>query len=596
MLRFWRMLMAIFSKSDRKQIHLLLLSAAVLGLIEVAGVASVMPFLAVVLNPEVVQSNRYLQAVYQYFGFADITQFQIFLGVASLAILVFSNAFSAFVAWATFRFCYLRTSELCVRLLDVYLRQQYASVMQRSRAELEKILVTDIDRVLIGTLMAGITLFADLVAAVFILVILFLVDPLVSSATFLVLGLSYGALWMTISRPVSILGEEFPALGTAIVGRTQEAIDALKEIKVAGREQEFVRRLSIPRLTLARNAIRHSSLELLPSRVIETTAFGVIIVVTLYLLTSTGNPGSAMAMVGFYTFAAYRLVPKMKSIFEGVDAVRYNAPALKIICEDFKSGADKATQPARADEAPLVSGISLHDVTFTYPGNQSPAVQHLSLTIPARLFTCIAGPTGAGKSTAVDILLGLHQPEAGHVLLDDARLERDTPLPSRCSVGYVPQMIHLLDDTVASNIAFGLDPGQIDHQRVRKAAEQAQIHEFIESGLAKGYDTMVGEGGMRLSGGQRQRIGLARALYEDPQVLILDEATNGLDARIESELLDCLLALQPAKTIVCISHRSSVAARADQVLILEKGRLVAQGRYEELSADHSPVRRLLLAK
>jgi len=594
MLRPWRMLMSIFDRTDRLRIHLLLASAAILGLLEVAGVASIMPFLAVVLNPGVIHTNRYLSAAFNHLGFTDTARFQVFLGVASLALLVINNALSALTAWFTQRFCYLRTHDLCTRLLDIYLRQPYARIMQRNRAELHKILVTDVDRVVIGTLMAGITLFSDLVATAFILAVLFAMNPMVSASTFAVLGLSYFVLWLTIRRPVARLGEEFPMLGNQIVARAQEALDGIKEIKVAARGEDFVRRLSGPRLQLARNAIRHGTLDLIPSRVIETTAFGVIIVVTLYLLMRTGNSGDAIAMVAFYAFAAYRLVPRLKSIFDNIDAVRYNAPALKIICADF-APTEQPPDLHGPDAIPLRTSIEIERVTFSYSGNRAPAARELSLVIPAGTFTCIVGPTGAGKSTAIDILLGLLRPEVGRVLVDGAELSPERPLASGYSVGYVPQFINLLDDTITNNIAFGLRPEAIDRERVRLAARQAQIHEFIENELENGYDGTIGEGGLRLSGGQRQRIGLARALYGDPQVLILDEATNGLDSRTESDLLDSLLALKPRRTIVCVSHRTTVAQRADRVLVLDAGRLVTSGTYAELSASGSPYQALLRA-
>ena len=238
MLAHWRRLLSIFSRSDRTSIRLLLLGATLLGMIEVAGVASVMPFLAVVLNPESIQSSRYLQIVYQALHFESPAQFQVFLGIVSLSLLVVSNVLSGLVEWFTQRFCFLRTHALCVRLLEIYLRQPYVSVMQRNRAELHKILVNDVDRVVIGTLMAGIRLFSDLIATLFILLVLFLVDPLISTATFVSLGAAYLILWFMIQRHVSSLGEEFPEIGNRIVSRTQEALDGIKEIKVAGREGE----------------------------------------------------------------------------------------------------------------------------------------------------------------------------------------------------------------------------------------------------------------------------------------------------------------------------------------------------------------------
>jgi ABC-type multidrug transport system fused ATPase/permease subunit len=586
MIRQWRMLLSIFTRRERLQIYLLLANATVMGLIDVAGIASVMPFIAVLLDDGIIESNRYLNAVYVYFGFASYTQFKVSLGVLSLVTLIVSNAFSAFEMWFMYRFCFLRTHSLCIRLLAKYLHQPYLSFLQRSRAELHKIIVSDVDRVIVGTLMAGIGLFADLVSALFILSLLFFVDSMVTAATLFALGASYVAVHFTIRRRVTQLGEEFVTLDTAIVARTQEALENMKEIKVSRRQNEFVRRLAAPRHRFALNAIRHNTLDLVPSRVIEVVAFGVIIVVALYYLLGRGTSSNVLPIIALYTFAAYRLVPTLKEIFDGVDTIRYNAPALEVICKDFdREGADTRLRGMPTDPPPLRHGIEVENVTFAYPGMSGSAVQGLTLHIPAGQLTCVMGPTGAGKSTALDLVLGLMRPDAGRILIDGVPLEEADADAWRASIGYVPQVVNLIDDTVASNIAFGMRAEDIDSERLHDAARRAQIHEFIVNGLPSSYETVLGEKGLRLSSGQRQRIGLARALYCDPPVLVLDETTNALDARTERQVIDGLLALEPRRTILFVSHKASVARRSAGIVIVQDGRVVADGPYQELVFD-----------
>ena len=350
MIRHWRMLLSIFAKRERLQIYLLLANGAVVGLIDVAGVASVMPFIAVLMDDDVIQKNHYLSRAYALFGFESHNHFKVALALLSLGALILSNAFSAFESWFRYRFCFMRTHSLCVRLIAKYLHDPYLTFLQRNRAELQKIIVTDVDRVVVGTLMAGVGLFRDLVSAGFILALLFAVDPAVTAATLLVLGTSYLALHLTIRKRITALGEEFVVLDTAITARAQEALENAKDIKASGRENEFVRRLAAPRHEFARNAIRHSTLDLVPSRLIEVVAFGVIIVVALYYLLSAGTSSSQLAIIALYTFAAYRLVPTLKVILDGVDTIRYNAPALEIICKDFDACAPRHAGEDRAED------------------------------------------------------------------------------------------------------------------------------------------------------------------------------------------------------------------------------------------------------
>ena len=602
MIRHWHMLLAVFTARERLQIYVLLASTTVLALIQVAGIASIMPFIAVVVDDSIIDSNPWLNAVYARLGFTDHRQFTFFLGGLAFVMLIVSNVFTAFDAWFTFHFSYLRSHVLCTRLLRKYLSQPYRLFLQRSPAELQKIVVSEVDRVIIGTLMACIGLFSDVVATVVILGVLFFIDPVVTLTTLVVLGVGYLGIFALIQSRVARLGEESVDLSTQIMQRTREAIDGAKEIKMLGKEAQFVHRYSVPRHRLSLNSIHHKILDIIPNQSLELIAFGGIILMALYYLGQQQASGEALAVIALYAFAAYRLIPTLADIFDSIDVLRYNAAALEVVCADFGVGCGEASvaqEPdAQAESQPVAPlrmqrSVEIKDVAYSYPAAQRAAVQGLSMSIRAGELVCVMGPTGAGKSTAIDLLLGLLQPDAGEVSIDGNPLRMRDVKAWQASIGYVPQVIYLTDDSIASNIAFGEPEEDIDPARVQAAAKLADIHEFIVGELPDGYETSVGERGLRLSGGQRQRIGIARALYRDPAVLVMDEATNALDQETEQRVLAALLALQPRRSIIFVSHKISVARRADRILVLARGRLVADDTYEALTAADSQFRGLL---
>lgn len=592
MWRYWRMLRGILTPSELMHFYVLTSNTIVLAAVEVAGIASIMPFIAVVVDTSVIDTNPYLRFLYEALAFNDHKSFLVALGSFSFLLLIVSNGLGSLGAWLTFRFCYLRRHDLSMRLLDKYLRQSYLLFLRRSPAELYKVLSVEIERVVVGTLMSGIGLIADVVAAGLIVGVLFLVDPLVTITTLLVLGAAYVLLFFTIQRRVSRLGEEFTALTTEVAQRTREALDGAKEIKILGREKAFVERLARPHLQSVRNSIQHDTLEILPHHGLEALAFGGIIAMTLYFLNASGDSSEALSMIALYAFAAYRLIPALKDIFHQFDDIRYNAPGLELVCRDFEPQVpdnDDSGTPLGLREA-----IDVRDVCYQYPGTRGHAVDGLSMRVEAGCMTCVMGQTGAGKSTAIDLILGLLEPEAGEVVIDGAPIGRDNVRRWQASIGYVPQTIYLTDDTIARNIAMGEPDEAIDEERMVAAARLAEMHEFVADELGEGYQTVVGDRGLRLSGGQRQRIGIARAIYRDPSVLVLDEATSALDRETEERVLSNLMELTPARTILFVSHRTSVARYSRQIFVLSGGKVVARGSHAELARDDSQFRTLLV--
>jgi ABC-type multidrug transport system fused ATPase/permease subunit len=337
----------------------------------------------------------------------------------------------------------------------------------------------------------------------------------------------------------------------------------------------------------------------IPRYVLEALVFGGLLVVILVILAvRDGDLDQVLPTLGVFAFAGLRILPAMQQVYQNATKLRFGKPALDSLYADMSSSGNGAltTSSLRAtgNEVPFSfhSHLDLKNIFFTYPGAKQPAIRDLNFSIAANTTVGLAGATGAGKTTAVDLILGLLAPDQGEILVDGTPITLKNVRSWQRSLGYVPQHIFLADDTVAANIAFGVPLNKIDMAAVERAGKIAELHKFVIRELSNSYETTVGERGVRLSGGQRQRIGIARALYHDPDVLILDEATSALDNLTEKAVMDAVHNLTSQKTIVLIAHRLSTVQKCDQIFLLEHGQLIAQGTYSELLGTSPEFRRM----
>ena len=322
----------------------------------------------------------------------------------------------------------------------------------------------------------------------------------------------------------------------------------------------------------------------MPTYVLEVVAFGGILCIVLYFLAREEGLAQLLPMLAVFVFAARRIMPALQTIFSDITTLRYNAATLDVLHADFVKTAGFENIFGDLDVKPLLfkKSLRLQDVSFCYPGCDELIISDLSLEIQANTTIGFVGFTGSGKTTLIDIIIGMLVPRSGSIFVDGVPIDENKRVSWQRNLGYVPQHIYLSDDTVARNIAFGIPDEHIDMDRVIRAARVANIAEFIEKNLLSGYDTLIGERGVRLSGGQRQRLGIARALYHDPDVLVLDEATSALDGITEEAVMDSIRALAKRKTIIMIAHRITTVKDCDMIYLMEDGHIIAKGTYAEL--------------
>jgi ABC-type multidrug transport system fused ATPase/permease subunit len=578
-------LLDLLTPQERRRAYLLLGMILVMALLDVMGVASIMPFMNVVAKPEIVGTNRYLAAAFEYFGFENTKSFLFFLGAVFFLVLVISIIFKALTTYTLLRFTHMRNYSIGKRLVAGYLRQPYDWFLNRHSADLGKTVLSEVQQVINGALIPLMQFLAHGTVALALLGLLVVVKPILALIVAAVLGSAYAIIFLLLRRYLGTIGEDRVRANRERFEAVQEAFGGVKDVKVAGLEEAMLGRFEGPAKRFARHQAASQVSSQLPRFALEIVAFGGMLAVVLYLVAISGSLQKALPVLSVFAFASYRLLPALQQVYAQLSNLRFAGPALNALHSDFDSLSLEGTDSLdRQHLLPLGirQGLRLEQVDYTYPQAPQAALHTLTLEIPACTTVGFVGATGSGKTTTVDIILGLLRPQRGQLLVDGEPITTENVRSWQRTIGYVPQHIYLADDTVAGNIAFGLPPGKIDQGAVERAARIANLHEFVISDMPQGYATRVGERGVRLSGGQRQRVGIARALYHDPNVLVLDEATSALDNLTEQAVMEAVHNLGSRKTIIIIAHRLTTVRECDQIFVLEKGRLVGQGNYREL--------------
>jgi ABC-type multidrug transport system fused ATPase/permease subunit len=587
---------SLLTTPERKQAYWLLLAILIMGLLEITGIASIMPFMAVLSNPETIDTNKLLHHVYTITGLTNHNQFLFFLGACVLLMLFISNSFAAFTNWLLLRFVYFRGHSLSSKLFEKYMKDLYFFFLNKNSSELVKNIITEIHRVVVGVLIPAIQIISRTVIALCIFALLITMDPLLAAIVFMVCGGLYGTVFTLSKKKLTASGRKSTVAQGHRFKLTGEAFGGIKELKLLGREDEYLKRYSKPSYDFATCGSTSQAITVLPKYALETIVFGGMLLIMLYLIGVKKDVAQVLPMLVLYAFAGYRLMPGFNQIFQGVSQMRYHAAALDIIHRHFLVDYDgQSFSPAEMSSDTALrfnEVIELKDVTFSYPKSNSIVIDNLSLAIKANTTIAFVGKTGSGKTTLIDIILGLLPVDSGVIFVDGTAIERSNLRAWQKNIGYVPQQIYLADDTVTRNIAFGVPDEEIDREAVIKAARIADIDGFVSGELDVGYETVLGENGVRLSGGQRQRIGIARALYHDPRVLVLDEATSALDGVTENVIMGAIHKLTHQKTIIIIAHRLTTIKECDSIYLLDQGKIAISGTYEELLSSSAKFREM----
>lgn len=571
MLSSLKQLWQILSPLDKRKVIYVFILVMGMAFIESAGVISIMPFLAVLSNPNVVESNSYLKQLYDFTGAANKQNFILYLGFLSLFVVMCSTVFKIVTQYAVNRFASLQRHYFSTRLLKTYLQQNYEFFIQRNSATLVKNILSEVDQLIWTMILPALTLMSYGVVLLSMIGILLLYDPLMAISTAFVLGLFYASIYMLVRKKLTQIGQEFTQANKERYQTCQEALAGIKDVMINNAEHGYIKQFEESSRVFARHIATRETLGQVPLNVIETVGYGCLIGLAMLLVVSGKEVAHILPVLGLYGFAAYRMLPAAQNMYRAISQIKFSEQVLSVLKPEFALEKDelKHIEKDSTQYLKFENSIRLENISFAYPNRmESPILNNFSLEVNKNASLGIVGKSGSGKSTLMDIMLGLLFPQQGKVYIDDVELTADNITQWRDLVGYVPQNIYLADKSIAENIAFGVAKIDIDLKRVEFVARQAQIDDFIQSQLPLGYHTLVGERGVMLSGGQRQRIGIARALYKNPQVLFMDEATSALDTETEQAVNEAIQNLNGKMTMVIIAHRESAVAQCNQILKL----------------------------
>jgi ATP-binding cassette, subfamily B, bacterial PglK len=572
-----RRILALLTPVERRSAAVLL-GLMFLGiLLETLGIGLVIPAIALLTQRDFASHYPVLQAALQALGNPNQQTLVIGGMVALVGVYLIKTMYLTFYTWRQLRFAFDLQIMLSQRLFTLYLRQPYTFHLQRNSAQLIQNITNEVDTFTFTAMLPGISLFTETLVLVGFGCLLFAVEPLGTLIVACVLGLvSWSFHYVTRGR-IARWGEARKHHAGLRIQHLQQGLGGVKEVKLLGRETEFLEQYRLHNTQSALVNQLHQTSQQLPRLWLELLAVSGLALLVLTMLIQGRSPEAMLPTLGLFGAAAFRLMPSVNRMLAAVHSLRFGLPVIDTLHAELKLAAPEAIG-RHSSFTPFHARLELKQVTYTYPSATDPALKDISLTIQRGESVGFIGTSGAGKSTLVDILLGLLTPDRGEVRVDGEDIQHALR-NWQDQIGYVPQSIFLTDDTLARNVAFGLSNAQIDEAAVWQAIRAAQLEEFVHS-LPQGLNTMVGERGVRLSGGQRQRIGISRALYHNPAVLVLDEATSSLDTVTEHGVMEAVSALRGSKTVIVVAHRLSTVEQCDRLYRLERGQITEEGSYK----------------
>lgn len=565
-----KMMFQIFEKKQKRQLIWLLLAIIVGAGVELVSLSSVLPFVEMITDPDTMMDDRYVQFVSDITGVTEFSALVILMCALIIGLFVIKNIYVVFLSNFQYRFTYYGLRDLSSKVMNGYMEKSYPFFLNHNSAELLKSVQTDTNMFYV-TVLNGTQLISECIVSFVLVIYLIIKDPVIAISMAVVLGIFAFGFMSIFRKAFKRMGNEYRIFVEEQIKCMHQSFGGIKEIKICDKEQFFKDQFWDIAAGLAKNQVKNGLYNAIPKPMMETMVIGVILVIVAIKTASGSSAASFIPVITVFALAAFRLLPSVNKISSYVGVIMYNKVAVEAVYNEVNEMRNNISQRENTveEEIHFHKTISLNDVVFAYEGAEKNVIDHVSLEIEKNTSVAFIGPSGAGKTTIVDVMLGILKNQQGSITVDGTDI-RNAMSGWHNKIGYIPQVIYLMDDTIRNNIAFGLKAEMIDDEQVWKALEEAQLKSFVES-LEDGLDTMVGELGTRLSGGQRQRIGIARALYRQPELLVLDEATSALDNETEKAVMEAIDSLHGKLTLIIIAHRLTTIKNCDVIYEIKDG-------------------------
>lgn len=565
------------------------------SLVALVGVGTVPVFVAAVIDSERIFSYPVVGDFLEMIQVTTPYRLALFGAAVLFTIYLLKNLFMLFYNYLNSKYMMNRVLYLQNRIFKAYMSSPYTFFISRNSSELLRNINSEISKIIDGTLRPALTISLNGIMTIVIITGLVVVEPLITGIGILLFGgFSYLFLRLT-KKSISFYGSESLAHRRSMTKAILEGLQGFKDAKVLKREMYFLNEYDSHAKTHRSYDLKRSVLNSLPRQILEMISLTGILFIAVMLVLQGREMTTVVPMIALFGAAVMKIRPSIFAIIDDINKLRYNFYSVDAVYDDLVYLESQKYQLSKVREDQKLSlkkEICIEGLEFSYPNERKPAVKNINLTIPKNRAVAFVGPSGVGKTTLVDVILGLLEPQKGRITVDGNDIFKNLDAWQK-NIGYIPQFIYLLDDSIRRNICFGIPDDEVDNERLKTALETAQLGELIQN-LDKGVDTIVGERGIRLSGGQRQRIGIARALYNNPQVLIMDEATSALDNITEKILIRAIERLRGDKTIIMIAHRLTTVQNCDTIYMMKDGEIVGEGPYEELLQTSKEFREMSL--
>jgi ATP-binding cassette, subfamily B, bacterial PglK len=570
----------LLNMGEKKQFYLLITTVIIMALLDLVGIAAIMPFIGVISNPQIIQHNDVLSSIFEYLNFSKTKNFILFMGGCFLFLVTISLLFRLFTNSFLIRWAAMREYSLSKRLFECYITQKYSWFLTRNSSDISKSILSEVNTAVYLGIFPAIHILSQGIVVLLLLVMVFFANPIIAIVSFSIFTITYIVVLSLTSKFLAKMGIERLEENKQRFESVSDAFSSFKISKLLNKENFLISKFSFHSKNYC---IKQSNAEIAstgPRYLLEGVMVVSTVVGLFYIVISNEDFLKFLPLIVFYGFASMRLLPCVQQILLYSSKLKFGKASIEFIHNELLTIKNNSLVNSKSTIS-LGKNIQLEGVSFSYDESSS-TLENISLEIGKNQCVGLIGKSGSGKTTLVDIIIGLLFPSSGKILIDGNPLNRESMLSWQRTVGYVPQEIYLSDKSIAYNIAFGTPDNEIDMNAVRNAAKIADIADFIESSLPDSYQTFVGERGVRLSGGQKQRIGIARALYNNPQVLVFDEATSSLDTETENVVMESIENLSKTRTIIIIAHRFSTLTKCDNIYYLKKGKIIKQGKYEDL--------------